>query len=765
MVLKKKSVASGPVSEKPKVKAFKVPKEFVVRPFSLSSKACMKVYINEEVAKTVGLNIGDLVYVGTTTSKGVVGTVAVCQRAAEVVQMSASLRRLGGIHLGARVTLDRYNLNLEVCKRAKVAVSGNGEPAKYEAKIQKILQEIGVVVAGLQFQVDETLQVTILDLDETEEDEITESLSRLSLAANPEAEDHDTDQEQQLIAPYYIYDRQTSKVTYETADAAKIGLMYLKHSGLSQLAGFSRIGGLDQQIEQIKQVIQVPLQYPGIFRHFNVKPSRGILLYGGPGTGKSMLLEAIQNEYFDKVHMIKVDASRIISKYMGDAELSLEEIFKEAKRYQPSIVFFDEIDSLLPSRSELTEDSDLSSNRLVTTLMVQMDGLEIGSRILVVGATNRPNRVDRSLRTAGRFDKEIEVPIPGARARLAVLEKILGGVGGAARVPGEFLEVVAGRTHGYVGADLVALVRGAVMATINRGLVSGEFELRSEDIEASLAEIRPSAMKEILLEMPKVYWRDIGGQAQLKRKLREMVQLPLEAPASFQRLGVQAPRGILLYGPPGCSKTLTAKALATESDLNFLVVKGAEIFNKYLGESERTIREVFRKARAAAPSIIFFDEIDAIAGSRTGDDNSHSTVLTTLLNEIDGVEELNGVVIVAATNKPDTIDPALLRPGRLDRHIYVGPPELEARRHIMEIKTRRFGVQDRNLLDELAAETLGFSGAEVVLLCQEAGINAIMENPKTTVVTRENFQQALSNIQPGITEEMVQYYQEFASSG
>ena len=392
-------------------------------------------------------------------------------------------------------------------------------------------------------------------------------------------------------------------------------------------------------------------------------------------------------------------------------------------------------------------------------------------RVVVIGATNRPNSLDPALRRPGRFDQEVEIGIPDVNARLNILSKQFGKMSKEkCCLEAKDISAVALKTHGYVGADLTALCRESVMKAINRGKKTdtpqGDIKLYIDDVEEALLEIRPSAMREIFLEMPKVYWSDIGGQEELKRKLVEVVQLPLEATSTFANLGVLAPRGVLLYGPPGCSKTLTAKALATELGLNFLAVKGPEIFNKYVGESERTIREIFRKARAASPSIIFFDEIDAISGDRDSASTSAALqVLTTLLNEIDGVEELNGVVIVAATNRPTEIDPALLRPGRLDRHIYVAPPDFEARLQILQTRTAKFNLPESVSLAEIAELTEGCSGAEVALVSQEAGLAAVMENKRATRVEKRHFDHALKGVSRGITEDMLDYYREFAARG
>lgn len=486
-----------------------------------------------------------------------------------------------------------------------------------------------------------------------------------------------------------------------------------------------------------------------------------------------MLLRSVANE--TNAHVLTVNGPSIVSKYLGETENAIRDIFIEARKFQPSIIFMDEIDSLVPSRN--SDDSGETESRVVATLLTMMDGMGDSGRIVVVGATNRPNCIDAALRRPGRFDQEIEIGIPDVDARFDILSKHFTKMNKSkTTLTNDDIQLVASKTHGYVGADLSALCRESVMKAITRGLSCGdgsgdgdgsgprEIQLQLPDVLEALPEITPSAMREIFLEMPKVYWSDIGGQHELKQKLMEVVQLPLEAADTFAQLGVLAPKGVLLYGPPGCSKTLTAKALATESGLNFLAVKGPEILNKYVGESERAIREIFRKARAASPSIIFFDEIDAISGDREDAlTQSAQNVLTSLLNEIDGVEELKGVVIVAATNRPTEIDPALLRPGRLDRHIYVSPPDFEARLQILTKGCSKFNTDEHVDFDQLSTLTEGCSGAEVALLCQEAGLAAVMEDKLATKVEKRHFDHALKGISKGITPQMLQYYQQFAN--
>ena len=387
--------------------------------------------------------------------------------------------------------------------------------------------------------------------------------------------------------------------------------------------------------------------------------------------------------------------------------------------------------------------------------------------IVVIGATNRINSIDPALRRPGRFGQEIEIGIPDVEARLDILRLQL------KEVPRKFedgyIKILASRCHGYVGSDLYALCREAVLNAIQSGIANGirenEMFVTKEDFEHAMLEVRPSAMREIVLETPKTYWEDIGGQEEVKQRLKETVEWPILHSESFERLGVRAPRGILLYGPPGCSKTLIAKALATEVDLNFLAVKGPELFNKFVGESERAVREIFRKARAAAPSIIFFDEIDALSVARGHGEAGGDRVLTSLLNEMDGIESLNGVIVLAATNRPDVIDSALMRPGRLDRLVYVGPPDFKARKRIFEIQFKKMKVSSDVNIDDLALLTEGCSGAEIVNACQEAGLLAMNQDINISEISSQHFKAAIVKLKKAITAEMIEYFEIFAKQG
>ncbi|KAF3939753.1 Spastin [Dactylella cylindrospora] len=559
----------------------------------------------------------------------------------------------------------------------------------------------------------------------------------------------------------------------------------------------SSIGGLDRQLQILRTHIASSLLHFRQFTRSNLTPPLGILLYGPPGTGKTMLLRSIATEAGANNYIID---SSLIGKFLGESEASIRKVFSEAKKptngKKRSIIFIDEIDAFAPKRGDGDTTSD---SRLVTTLLTEMDSLAAvdddvesdSSRVMVIAATNRPNGIDPALRRPGRFDLEIEIPIPDAKARLEILKLLLKGVETEfdKSTEGGYITSWANRAHGFVGADLETVVKKAATSSVRRSLESkregslsfagffldevdtseSTLSISADDIEMALKETKPSAMKEIVLELPETRWSDIGGQVEVKEKLKEAVEWPLLHPEVFHRLGGQPRKGLLLYGPPGCSKTLTAKALATEAGLNFIAVKGPELLNKYVGESERAVRELFRKARAASPSIIFFDEVDALGLNREGEGGNHSGnssgVLTALLNEMDGIEELGNVMILAATNKPEVIDPALLRPGRLDYILYVGPPDHNSRVEILNIKFKKMKLGEDVDIQILAGKTEGYSGADLVKICDEAVLAAMREDLNIDSVKWRHFEEALKGVKSVISEEMVRRYKQWSVGG
>lgn len=748
------STPAAPAAEK----KVKLPKQYIARP---ATPGLATVLIHPEVALAMDLNPGQFVVVKKEGAAGVLATLKCFdnQQDTNVVQVPRELRLLSGILLGDRLQFAEYQRQPLFAQKVRVYVEG----AVDETDIKLALVSMGVVSPGLIVTCRDQ-QVRVVDVLQRQNAAnsvgfIADQMASLSLSSGTD----DT-----FVSPPFLC------ISTTEVEICSNDLNLAQYPKLPRHFAFDQVGGLSKSIALLRSTVQLPLHHANLFSDFGISPPRGILLHGPPGTGKTMLLRCVAHE--SDAHVLMVNGPLIVSKYLGETENALRDMFTEAIKYQPAIICMDEIDSLAPRRG--LDDAGETESRVVATLLTMMDGMGDSGRVVVVGATNRPNSIDPALRRPGRFDQEVEIGIPDVEARAQILQKQLSKMNPErCSVLQEEIVSIALKTHGYVGADLSALCREAVMKAISRGLGSGPAlisslqnllnlatKVQACDLDAALVEVRPSAMREIFLEMPKVTWNDILGQEDLKQKLTEVVQLPLEAADTFTRLGISSPKGVLLYGPPGCSKTLTAKALAHESGLNFLAVKGPEILNKFVGESERTVREIFRKARAAAPSIIFFDEIDALASSRDEVQTLASqNVLTSLLNEIDGVEELNGVIVVAATNRPTEIDAALLRPGRLDRHIYVAPPDFAARLNLIENRCKKFHVESNNsLFARLADSTDGCSGAEVALLCQEAGLAAIMEDKHATSVKEHHFEHALMNISKGITPEMLEYYRAFA---
>ncbi len=542
--------------------------------------------------------------------------------------------------------------------------------------------------------------------------------------------------------------------------------------GISMVT-YEDIGGLKEEIKKIREMVELPLRHPELFERLGIEPPKGVLLYGPPGTGKTLLAKAVANEA--NAHFIYLSGPEIMSKYYGQSEENLREIFKEAQENAPSIIFIDEIDSIAPKRDEVSGEVE---RRVVAQLLALMDGLESRGKVVVIGATNRPNALDPALRRPGRFDREIEIGIPGKNARKEILEIHTRGVPLAEDVD---LEKLADMTHGYVGADLAALVKEAAMRALRRVIPEIDLEMEKipveileklqvtwEDFMDAYREMQPSTMREVLIEKPNVHWDDIGGLEQVKQELREVVEWPMKYRKLFAHMKVKIPKGILLYGPPGTGKTLLAKAVATESEANFISVKGPEFLSKWVGESEKAVREVFRKARQAAPAVIFIDEIDAIAPMRGRDLGSHVTerVVSQILTEMDGLEELHNVTVIAATNRPDILDPALLRPGRFDRIVYVPIPDKDARKEIFKIHLRGKPLAENVDIENLAERTEGYTGADIEAVCNEATILALREyiqsgknpdEPKDAKIEMKHFEEALKKVKPLSKEQREMY--------
>ncbi len=534
---------------------------------------------------------------------------------------------------------------------------------------------------------------------------------------------------------------------------------------------YEDIGGLGKELQKIREMIELPMKSPELFKRLGISPPKGVLLHGPPGTGKTLIAKAVANE--SGANFKVINGPEIMSKFYGESEGKLREAFEEAEKNAPSIIFIDEIDSIAPKRADVTGEVE---RRVVAQLLALMDGLTGRGQVIVIGATNRVDDVDEALRRPGRFDREIEIGVPDKKGRLEILQIHTRSMPLEKDVD---LAKLASITHGFVGADLSALAREAAMQTLRRALphmdpesgdipsdILNNLYVTQSDFEVAMAEVQPSALREVLVEKPNVKWEDVGGLEKVKSRLREAIEAPLKHPEVFDNMGIRPPKGVLLFGPPGTGKTLLAKAVATESEANFISIRGPEIFNKYVGESEKAVREVFKKARQTAPCIIFFDEIDAMISSRSTLDETgvSKRIVNQFLAELDGMSTLQNVLVIGATNRADIMDPAVLRPGRFDAVLFVPPPDRNARLEILKVHTHDMPLGKDVKLETLADMTEGYSGADIEGLTREAAMVAVRSDWKAKPVAMEHFQEAMKDIRPSISEEDAKRFMEIAEN-
>jgi transitional endoplasmic reticulum ATPase len=530
---------------------------------------------------------------------------------------------------------------------------------------------------------------------------------------------------------------------------------------------YEDLGGMKPAINKVREIIELPLKHPELFDRLGIDPPKGVLLHGPPGTGKTMLAKAVANE--SDAYFISINGPEIMSKYYGESEKALRDIFEEAEKNTPAIIFLDELDSIAPKRGEVTGEVE---RRVVAQLLSLMDGLKERKNVIVIGSTNRPEALDMALRRPGRFDREIELGVPDYDGRREIFQIHTRGM---PLDESTDLDELSERTYGFVGADIAAVCREAAMNALRRILPQIDLDapiipkeildkliVQRSDFETALREVQPSALREILVEVPNVVWDDIGGLDGVKRLLVEAVEWPLRNSESFRRLGIDAPKGILLYGPPGTGKTMLAKAVANESDANFITVKGSALLSKWYGESEKKVEEIFRRARQVAPSIIFLDELDALVpvrGGALGEPHATERIVNQLLSEMDGLEELHGVVVIGATNRPDIIDPALLRPGRFDELIMAPVPDAESRRKIFEVHLRRMPVAPDVDVGEVVSLTDQYTGADLAAVVRKAGRLALRENMMSQEVSQRHFLAAIQDTGPSVTPDTMKYYE------
>ncbi|MCE4621284.1 MAG: CDC48 family AAA ATPase [Desulfurococcales archaeon] len=686
-----------------------------------------RVRIDASVMKALGIRPGDIVEI-----EGKKKTVAIAwpalpeDQGLDVIRMDGILRKNAEVNIGDKV----------IVRRAKVKVAT-------KVRLAPTMHTMSMDEAFKKYVKKKLIGTPLVEGDFVVIPVIGQAVQLVVIDTRPRG------------TPVIVDERTVVEVIEKPVSAFKVPRVT-----------YEDIGGLKNVIYKIRELVELPLRHPELFKRLGIEPPKGIFLYGPPGTGKTLLAKAVANE--SDAYFIAINGPEIMSKFYGESEQRLREIFKEAEENAPSIIFIDEIDAIAPKRDEVIGEVE---RRVVAQLLALMDGLQGRGQVIVIAATNRPNAVDPALRRPGRFDREIEVPLPDKQGRLEILQIHTRHMPLADDVD---LEKLAEITKGYTGADLAALVREAAMHALRRYLPEIDIEqekipvevlekmvVKMEDFLAAYREINPSGLREIFVEVPEVHWDDIGGLDEVKQELREVVEWPLKYPEAFARMGIKPPRGVLLFGPPGTGKTLLAKAVATESGANFIAVRGPEILSKWVGESEKAIREIFRKARQYAPAVVFFDEIDAIAsmrgteiGSRVGE-----RIVSQLLTEMDGITDLQDVVVIAATNRPDILDPALLRPGRLEKLIYVPPPDKQGRLEILRIHTRHMPLADDVDLSEIADMTEGYSGADLAALVREAAMIALRENLSSTVVARRHFEEAMKKIRPSITRHMLEYYE------
>jgi transitional endoplasmic reticulum ATPase len=538
------------------------------------------------------------------------------------------------------------------------------------------------------------------------------------------------------------------KISTETAVDRKVRVTY------------EEVGGLRQEVKAMREIVELPLKHPELFIRLGIEPHSGILLYGPPGCGKTLLAKVLASE--SEANMFLIDGPEIMNKYYGETEAKIREIFKEAKDNSPSIIFIDEIDAIAPKREEAYGDVE---KRVVAQLLALMDGLTDRGNVIVLGATNRPEGVDPALRRPGRFDREFEISVPNEDGRLEILLIHTRGMPVSDDVD---LKDLASELHGYTGADIKSLCREAAMKSIRRYLP--EIDLETEKIPSevlqsmqiklidfydAMHEVVPTAMREFYVERPKVWWKDVGGLDKIKKSLTDNLIVAMKEPNKFTKMGVRPPRGALIYGPPGCGKTLLGRAVATETGANMILVRGPEILSKWIGESEKAVREIFRKAKAAAPCVVIFDELDSIARFKSGEGGASENVLSQLLTEIEeGIS--SRVVVIGITNRPDILDNSLLRTGRLDLVLYVEPPDEKGRLEIIKILTKKMPLVNDVKLQEIAVATQNYTGADLAALCREAAVQAMRNN--SSKISSQDFANGLKQVKPSITKEVDQWY-------
>jgi len=717
------------------------------------------VRLDSKSMKSMDVREGDIIEVEGQKKTGVIAVRAYpADVGLNVIRMDGLTRRNAGVGVGETVKINKAKA--KEARKVVLAPAQKGIILQMNPNILKknlfmrpvskkdILAPFPVVRQRRQnTPFDDIFRSFGLDIDEFNFSPIPGETKLMVVSTNPEGIVKITDMTEIEVKPeaVEVEEKALPAITYED------------------------IGGLQNAIPKIREMVELPLRHPELFTRLGIDPPKGVLLYGPPGTGKTLLAKAVANE--SGASFYSIAGPEIMNKFYGQSEENLRNIFEEAEKNAPAIIFIDEIDSIAPKREDVTGEVE---RRVVSQLLTLMDGLKSRGKVIVIAATNRENAIDPALRRGGRFDREIEIGVPDQKGRKEILQIHTRNMPLEKDVNLGWLSSI---TYGFVGADLEALAKEAAMSALRRNLPDiswkqqtqlpvGSLEklkVTKEDFLNALKVVEPSAMREVMIEIPNVGWNDVGGLDEAKQLLKEVVEWPLQHTESFERIGIRPPSGVLLYGPPGTGKTLLAKAVAKEAGANFISIKGPEVLTMWVGESERKIRDIFRRAKQVAPAIIFFDEIDAIAPRRGMEMGTRvvQNVVSQILTEMSGLEEMHNVVVIAATNRPDMIDPALLRPGRFDRQILVSAPDEEARLDTLKIHTKNMPLKNVNL-NKLAKETEGYTGADLESLVREAGLYALRKSMTTKEVTEKEFKEAKEKVKPSVNQSVLESYQKMA---
>ncbi len=687
------------------------------------------VRIDSRARKVIGVTTGDIIELkGKRSTAAVVWQAHPQDEGLNIIRMDGYLRQNTGMALGDKIFVKKAEL-----KEAKKVVLAPTQPMKYSPGFDEFVKK---KLVGRAMAKGDTIFVGVFGT----------TFPLVAVVVQPQG---------------IVVINPTTELVLKAEP--------MKEAGKITAISYEDIGGLKDEVQKIREMVELPMRHPELFEKLGIEAPKGVLIYGAPVTGKTLLARAVASE--SEANFIHIAGPELVSKFVGESEERLRQMFKDADENAPSIIFMDELDAIAPKREEVTGEVE---RRMVSQLLTLMDGLKTRGQVIVIGATNRPNSIDPALRRPGRFDREIEIGIPDRNARKEILQIHTRNMPIAEDVS---LDELANITHGYTGADISSLAKESAMKALRRILpkidleqefvspqILEELRVTREDFFNALREIHPSALREVFVEVPNVRWTDVGGLDEIKSELKEAIELPLKKPEVFTRLGIRPVRGILLVGLPGTGKTLFAKAVATESEANFISIKGPELLSKWFGESEKAVREIFRKARQAAPCIIFIDEIDAVASWRGASDEGSRAgerVVNALLTEMDGLQNLKNVVVLAATNRPDILDPALLRPGRFDRVLQMPVPDEETRLEILKVHTRKMPLMKDVDLKSLAKKTEGYTGADLEAVCREAGMNALREDIDSKTVGQKHFEQALKTVKPTVTKQNLDRMKKF----